>query len=144
MSTYRPADWYWIVAGSTTQVYSSARIAYMPVTDITYTSWLASGNRATRIATEQDLWDVLDADGIALPPGAVVSDTAKDRIIGQIDRATLKVLYRHENLVRELIRALRASSTAANTAATSAGLPATANSPDLTQVQFLVALKALL
>lgn len=75
---------------------------------------------------------------------AAEDSAAKDAQLNAVDAATLKLLFRHENLLRELIRALRASSTAANTAANSAGLPTSANSADVTVVQFLAAWKSLL
>jgi hypothetical protein len=59
MARYTPSNWYWIVAGSTSQVYSSARAAYVPVTDATYVAWLAAGGRATAIDSEASLQDVL-------------------------------------------------------------------------------------
>lgn len=56
---YNPFNWYWIVAGSTTQVYSSATSDYVPVDNATYAAWVAAGNSATRIATEAELGEVL-------------------------------------------------------------------------------------
>jgi hypothetical protein len=52
---YMIANWYWIVAGSITQVYSSARAEYVSVTDNVYIAWLAQGGVPTPIATEGDL-----------------------------------------------------------------------------------------
>lgn len=62
---YDISNWYWIVAASTTQVYSSKRAAYVLVTDVTYIAWLAAGNRATRIVSEVSLNDVLNGQSIA-------------------------------------------------------------------------------
>lgn len=59
MTGYDPRNWYWIVGGSTTQVYSSATGDYLPLTDVAYVAWLADGNLPTRIATEAELGDVL-------------------------------------------------------------------------------------
>ena len=56
------ANHYWIVAGSTAQVWSSARVQYVPVTDATYTAWLDAGNRATPIESEASLQGVLAAN----------------------------------------------------------------------------------
>jgi hypothetical protein len=52
---YNPADWYWIVADSTTIVYSSKSATYIAVTDATYAAFVAAGGRATRIDNETDL-----------------------------------------------------------------------------------------
>lgn len=57
--TYNPADWYWAVAGSTTEVWSSKRVEYVAVSDETYVAWAAAGNAPTAIATAAGLFDVL-------------------------------------------------------------------------------------
>lgn len=56
---YNPGDWYWIVAGSTSQVWSSARVEYAPVNDQTYVAWLSSGGLPTKIANATELAQVL-------------------------------------------------------------------------------------
>jgi len=57
--TYSPHDWYWVVAGSSNQVYSSKAGDYVPLANVGYQSWLALGNRPTSIKTEADLGEVL-------------------------------------------------------------------------------------
>lgn len=52
---YNIQNWYWIVGGSTTQVYSSASASYVSVTDTTYEAWVSAGNKATVIDNETDL-----------------------------------------------------------------------------------------
>ena len=61
---YTPANWYWIVNGSTTSVYSSASNTYVPVTDAGYTAWLAQSNKPTRIVSEVELWGVVSQVGL--------------------------------------------------------------------------------
>ena len=61
LPTYNPRDHYWIVADSSTQVYSSRRAAYVSTDDATYQAWLESGRLPTRIDTETNLMDVLAA-----------------------------------------------------------------------------------
>jgi hypothetical protein len=61
---FNPSNWYWIVNGSTTQVYSSASNTYVPTADATYESWLAFGNRPTRIASAVELWGVVSTYGL--------------------------------------------------------------------------------
>lgn len=56
---YRPADWYWAVAGNATHVYGSARDSIVPITDAQYLAWLAINERPTRINNQQDLDAVL-------------------------------------------------------------------------------------
>jgi len=67
----------------------------------------------------------------------------KDLQVDSLDKVALQALFRHENLLREIIRSIR-TNTAINNAATTNGLPTTANSPDLTAQQFRTALKALI
>lgn len=71
MKSYTPCNWYWAVAGSTTQVFSSAVASYVPIDDATYQQWVATGGVASRINSEEELWDVLAAQCPAgLPAGA--------------------------------------------------------------------------
>jgi hypothetical protein len=46
---YNETHWYWIVDGSTTQVWSSASFGYVAISDTAYQAWLASGNTPTKI-----------------------------------------------------------------------------------------------
>lgn len=63
--TYKPANWYWIVAGDETQVYSSAAGHFVPSDDPAYIEWLATqGQRPTRIVSSEELSAVLAARGI--------------------------------------------------------------------------------
>ena len=56
---YRPDDWYWIVGGSATEVWSSKRVAYVAVGDATYQAWLATDNAPTRISSVAELLEVM-------------------------------------------------------------------------------------
>lgn len=102
MSDYNPANWYWIVAGSATQVFSSASGNYVATGDATYQAWLAGGNTPTRIASEAELGDVLAPYQIR-PVAAGVLDGYKD---SQASKLTIeivaKVLFNHENRLRAL------------------------------------------
>lgn len=87
-------------------------------------------------------------DGVWLVPDATVINLGgafdpKDPQIDAMDVGAFRTLFRHENLIRQLIRTIRTNSTL-NTQATTAGLPTTANSPDLTLAQARDAFKALL
>jgi len=72
---YDARAWYWIVAGDQTRVYASARQAYVPVDDPTYTEWLTAGGIPTAIDTEMNLGDSLQAAGIAnhLPKSSFIA-----------------------------------------------------------------------
>lgn len=99
MKDYNPSDWYWVVAGSTTQVYSSVVGNYVPVTDPAFVAWKTDGTSPTNIASEADLGEVL-ASVHARPVAANVLDIYQDT---QARRLTLevvaKVLF---NLVNEI------------------------------------------
>jgi hypothetical protein len=56
---YNPSDWYWIIGGSATDVWSSARAMSVPIADATYTDWMNAGNTATAIASLTELYAVL-------------------------------------------------------------------------------------
>lgn len=71
--TYIPSKWYWIVGGSTTQVFYSASGNYVPVTDAAYVAWLAAGNIPKQIDTEQSLYQVLVNSGV--DPGVLAAST---------------------------------------------------------------------
>jgi hypothetical protein len=66
MLDYDPRDWYWIVAGDETQVYSSARAATVSTANESYQAWLASGGTPTRIDSMESLIEVLRAANV--PP----------------------------------------------------------------------------
>lgn len=122
-NAYTASNWYWKVAGSAVQVYSSAAAAYVPVNNPSYVAWLANGNVPTLIDTEANLWDVLAAQWPAgLPSG---NPAALDRFAqGQLD-AFSKLLFQaflnHENRIRVL-----------------------EGKPTVTAAQFMAGLKALL
>lgn len=59
MAKYNPADWYWIVAGDTTKVWSSKRSMYVPPADATYVEWLKDA-APTRINAADELVEVLN------------------------------------------------------------------------------------
>lgn len=46
---YNPLNWYWIVDGDQTHVYSSSAGDYVSTTDQTYLDWEAAGGIPTRI-----------------------------------------------------------------------------------------------
>ncbi len=125
---YNPYNWYWIVAGSTTQVYSSAAGDYVPVADATYQTWLTAGNVPNTIDTEANLGDVL-APYLLRPTAANVLDGYKTRLAADVvTQVIFKILFNHENRLRACERALSLN-----------GSP-----PDLTANQAKAAVKALM
>ena len=92
MMMYTPKDWYWIIAGDDRQVYSSARSAFVGVGDKAYKIWLAQGNVPTRIASMDELQEVLIAAGVINVP-----QTISDRQFFQ-QLAIAKVISQEEAL----------------------------------------------
>ena len=102
MRKYNPNNHYWVVAGSASEVYSSAVNDYVPIADATYVAWLAKGNIATRIASEAELGDVLAQYDIEPTPVAM-KEAFKDKLADKIPtRLLLEVLFIHENRIRDL------------------------------------------
>lgn len=99
--SYNPTDWYWVVAGSDTQVYSSKDGDYVPVTYPTYVAWAEDGTLPTRIDTEDSLAEVLASNSVR-PVRASLLGKYKGQ---QASRLTLevvvKVLFNHENRIRQ-------------------------------------------
>lgn len=58
-TTYNVQNWYWNVNDSSSQVYSSAAVAYVALTNTTYMAWLTEGNTPTTIASEAVLESLL-------------------------------------------------------------------------------------
>lgn len=79
MTIYVATDWYWLVAGDETRVWSSGRGTYVPADDLDYAAWREAGRAATRIATEQDLTDVLAVYGMRGPHVDLVAYAADAR-----------------------------------------------------------------
>jgi hypothetical protein len=63
---YNPANWYWVVGGTASQVWSSARLQFVSSTDATYQAWLAAGNMATAIDSVADLGMVMQIQVVPL------------------------------------------------------------------------------
>jgi hypothetical protein len=84
--TYNPNNWYWIVAGSATQVWSSAQLAYVPITDPTYQAWL-SGSTPTNIASAAELIEVMQNQVVAIvqSAGVTITSTATPALNGTYD-----------------------------------------------------------
>lgn len=96
MISYNPADWYWIVAGSTTQVWSSARVQYVGVDDSTYQAWRVAGGVPTKIDSQDSLITVLRQQYPAgVPPSSVTLDSRLAELAAlRYQKQTLGVLYK--------------------------------------------------
>lgn len=100
--TYIPSNWYWIVAGSTTQVYSSAVDNYVPSADATYQAWLAAGNAPSKIESTQSLADVLLQANEPAPPGTSASNNQKQWWFDNVPHAVQVWAFDLDNRVRTL------------------------------------------
>jgi hypothetical protein len=99
---YNPRNWYWRVAGSDTQRYSSASGVYVPVSDATYLAWVANGGVPTNILNEAELGEVL-AQYSLRPIAANVLDAYKEAHATTITlQLVAKVLLWLVNEVRTL------------------------------------------
>lgn len=66
MRSYDPKDWYWVVGGDESRVFSSAVGDYIQPDAATYVAFLDDGNSPTRILNEAELGEVLRAANV--PP----------------------------------------------------------------------------
>ena len=99
---YNPANWYWVVNGSTTQVFSSAIGDYVPISDPTFLAWVASGGAATVIGSEASLGETLSPYQIR-PVSANVLDGYKESHANKLTVEVIaKVLFKIVNDVRVL------------------------------------------
>jgi hypothetical protein len=85
---FNPRNWYWRVAGSDTQRYSSSIGDYVAVSDATYLAWIASGGVPTNILNEAELGEVL-AQYSLRPIAANVLDGYKE---SQATKLTVEVV----------------------------------------------------
>lgn len=64
---YNPIDCYWFVGGDTSQVWSSARMEYVPVGDDAYRTWIAQPEAITSTnPSRADLADVMREHALPL------------------------------------------------------------------------------
>jgi hypothetical protein len=69
---YTAANWYWAVAGSPAQVWSSARLQFVSTTDATYQAWLAAGGITTAMDSVTNLGVVMQQQVVPLLQSAGV------------------------------------------------------------------------
>ena len=103
-------DYYWIVGGDETQVWSSKRTKYVAVSDAEYLSWLneidpdspadePTKNQPIRILNEQELDEVLNGAGLPSPivtPAQVYAESKRRKMvaINQTDEVIFDEVYR--------------------------------------------------
>lgn len=103
---YTPADWYWIVGGDESKVYSSKSGDYVPVSDAAYQAWTSDGTVPTRTDSAASLGQTLSA--LALRPTA--NDVLSGYLDAEVDNIIIKrmfrILFNHENRIRAIERQL--------------------------------------
>jgi hypothetical protein len=82
---YNPNKWYWSVAGSAVQVWSSATMSYVAVTDTDYVAWLAAGYQTGRVASIGEMWQVMVQTLPSLLSVVEITSTATPALDGVYD-----------------------------------------------------------
>ncbi|MET3308117.1 hypothetical protein [Bradyrhizobium diazoefficiens] len=97
MKPYDIFDWYWIVVGDASRVYSSRGHDYVLVSDPTYVDWAADGTAPTQIDSEHSLGGVTAVSNALrpIPPGVLAGfqDAMTLRIAEQPDFKLWVELY---------------------------------------------------
>ena len=102
MDNYDVKNWFWIVASDETKLYSSKVGDYVAATDAAYVAWKLAGNAPTRIASADDLAEVL-ANSSVRPVNADVLDRFKNNQADKLTIADLaKVIFAMYNDIRVL------------------------------------------
>lgn len=83
--TYIPSQWFWVVAGNTSQAWSSQSLTYVDAAAV-------PPDRVTRIASESDLCNVLDRHGLFGPDIARCRALAKRRLNDAAGATRLKYI----------------------------------------------------
>lgn len=99
---YNPKDWYWFVAGNETQVYSSKRGDFFPVSYAAYQAWLASGGVTSRIASAAELGEVLAPYNIRPTHAATLDGYTETQASKLTLEVVAKVLFWSVNEIRVL------------------------------------------
>lgn len=71
---FAPRDHYWIVGGDESRLWSSAACTYVEANDAGYAVWQAGGRFPTRIASEDELRDVLKPYGLFFSDADYLAD----------------------------------------------------------------------
>lgn len=102
MKDYNPHNWYWIVGGDETKVFSSASGDYVPANNPTFVAWKADGTVPSRILNEDELGEVLAPYNIR-PAAETVLDKYKDHQAKVLTLQTVaKAMFFMANEIRSL------------------------------------------
>jgi hypothetical protein len=101
MMHYDAYNWYWVVGGDGSQVYSSASGVYVPSDNPAHQKWLSDGGVPTQIDTNDNLGAVL-AQHRARPSDPEVLDPYLTALVETMDGRQVVSLLDHENRIRGL------------------------------------------
>lgn len=68
-SIYDPRNWFWVIGGDDSRVWSGAAAGYIEPDAPGYVAWGESGNVATHIASVAELVEVLASYAATVHPG---------------------------------------------------------------------------
>lgn len=92
-SVYAAPNWYWVVAGSTTKVWSSPALAYVSNTNSTYTAWAARNNTSVINSAGQLLTVIFtQVEPVVMQSGVAVTSTSTPAINATYDVTSLSKL----------------------------------------------------
>lgn len=99
---YNPRDWYWIVGGDETRVYSSARGNFFPADDTAYQAWLAGGALPSRVDAASTLGEVLAPYNLRPTHAATLDGYTETQASKLTLEVVAKVLFWAANEIRVL------------------------------------------
>lgn len=103
---YNVNDWYWIVAASTTQVWSSARRSYVAQNDAQYLAWQQRGGVPARVDTQAELFDIIVKQAPYIAE-QVAPNRLRELYLSSMDQDSassmlFRIAFNHENRIRAL------------------------------------------
>jgi hypothetical protein len=102
MKIFNATDWYWIVAGDPSRIFSSATGDFVQPDAPAYLAWKADGTQPSPIASEEEIGEVLSRYSIR-PTRAAVLDAYKDIQARELTiKAMAKVVFNLHNRVLAL------------------------------------------
>ena len=99
---YDPENWYWIVGGDETKVFSSKSGNFVAASDAAYLSWRGAGGIPTRILNTAELGEVLAPFNIRPAHAAVLDGYTEAQASKLTLEVVAKVLFWSVNEIRVL------------------------------------------
>ena len=99
---FDPKNWFWIVGGDESQVFSSKSGNYILASDAGYVAWVASGGMPTRIASAVELGEVLAPHNVRPAQSAVLDSYTETQARKLTLEVVAKILFWAVNEIRVL------------------------------------------